>query len=288
MPIAALLLAASAPAAAVPVTVPAACAGKDGWNDPTVPQNIADNDWYVGTCGVTVVLISSPLGHVVIDGGPRGAGPLVARSIEAAGFRLQDVRWIVSSHEHHDHAGGIADLQRLTGARVAATAPNAAVLRTGTPAPADPQAGGLSPFTPVRVDRVLADGETLRWGPIAITAHGTPGHSPGSTSWTWTSCTGATCHRFAYADSVSAISATGYRFADHPQYLAGFRRALATVAALPCDVIITPHPAASGLFDKLAGTAPITDPNACKAYAANGSAALDARLVQEMAPETGK
>ncbi|MBU6265920.1 MAG: subclass B3 metallo-beta-lactamase [Sphingomonadales bacterium] len=280
MPIAALLLAAAAPAA---VTVPASCAGKDGWSEPTVPQNIADNVWYVGTCGITVVLIASPLGHVVIDGGPRDAGPLVAKSIEAAGFRLQDVRWIVSSHEHHDHAGGIAELQRLTGAQIAATAPNAAVLRTGIPAPGDPQAGILEPFAPVRVDRVLADGETLRWGPIALTAHATPGHSPGSTSWTWTSCAGATCHHYAYADSVSAVSAPGYRFSDHPAYVANFHRALDTIAAFDCDVIITPHPSASGLFAKLAGTVPLSAPRTCEAYAAQGAAALATRMVKEAA-----
>ncbi|MDE2406006.1 MAG: subclass B3 metallo-beta-lactamase [Sphingomonadales bacterium] len=279
MPLIPLLLAASAPA----LTVPAACAGKDGWSEPTVPQRIAGNVWYVGTCGISALLVTSPLGHLVIDGGPRDAGPLVARSIEAAGFRLHDVRWILSSHEHHDHAGGIADLKRLTGARVAATAANAAVLRTGIPAASDPQAGSLDPFRPVVVDRVLADGETLRWGPIAITAHATPGHSPGSTSWTWRSCDGGTCHRFAYADSVSAVSAPAYRFADHPAYLAGFRRALATVAALDCDVVITPHPSASGLFDKLAGKVPLAAPDACRAYAAQGRAGLDARLAREAA-----
>jgi len=281
----ALILAAAvsavAPSPATAGTVPEACGARDGWSDPAVPQRIAANVWYVGTCGISAVLVTSGAGHVLIDGGPRDAGGLVAASIERAGFRLKDVRWIVSSHEHHDHAGGIAELKRLTGARVAATAANAAVLRTGVPAADDPQAGDIAAFSPVAVDRVLADGETLRLGRLALTAHVTPGHSPGSTSWTWTSCARGRCLKFAYADSVSAISAPGYRFSDHPGYVAGFRRALATVAGLPCEVIVTPHPSASGLFDKLAGKAPLVDAGACRAYAAQGEAGLEARLVKE-------
>lgn len=282
---AALLLAATVPsrppAGVTTPTVPEACAGRNGWSEPTVPQRIFGNVWYVGTCGITALLITSPQGHVVIDGGPRDAGGLVAASIVRAGFRLRDVRWILSSHEHHDHAGGIAELARLTGARVAATAANAAVLATGTPARDDPQAGELSGFTPVRSSRILGDGEVLRLGPIAITAHATPGHSPGSTSWTWRSCEGAVCRRLAYADSVSAVSAPGYRFTDHPAYVARFRQALATVAGLDCDLVITPHPAASGLFDRLAGKAPLAAARACQAYAAQGTAGLDARLARE-------
>lgn len=281
---AALLLAAAAPApAAPPPTVPEACAGRDGWSEPAVPQRVFANVWYVGTCGISAVLITSPQGHVVIDGGPRDAGGLIAASIVRAGFRLRDVRWILSSHEHHDHAGGIAELARLTGARVAATRANAAVLATGKPAADDPQAGDLSPFAPVRAARILADGEVLRLGPIEITAHATPGHSPGSTSWTWRACEGQLCHALAYADSISAVAAPGYRFTDHPTYVARFRQALATVAGLDCDLVITPHPSASNLFDRLAGKAPLAAPGACRTYAAQGTAGLDARLAREAA-----
>ena len=278
-----LLLAATpvAPAAPVPPTVPQACAGRDGWSEPTVPQRIFANVWYVGTCGISAILITSAQGHVVIDGGPRDAGGLIAASIVKAGFRLGDVRWILSSHEHHDHAGGIAELQRLTGAKVAATAPNAAVLETGVPAPQDPQSGDLTPFPAVRVRRVLRDGEVLHLGPIAIKAHATPGHSPGSTSWTWRACEGRTCHAMAYADSISAVAAPGYRFTDHPAYVAGFRKALARVASLPCDLVITPHPSASNLFDRLAGKAPLAETGACRRYASQGFAGLQARLASE-------
>ena len=258
-----------------------ACANRDGWSDPAPPQRIFANVWYVGTCGISAVLITSPRGHILIDGGPRDGGGLVAASIRKAGFRLRDVRWILSGHEHHDHAGGIAELQRLTGAQVVARAPGATVLQTGKPDLSDPQAAILSGFDPVRVSRIVADGEAIALGPLRITAHATPGHSPGSTSWTWRSCAGSTCHAFAYADSVSAISAEGYHFTDHPDYVARFRKALATMAALDCDLVITPHPSASDLFGRLAGKAPLAQTGACADYAARGSAGLDARLQRE-------
>ena len=263
------------------LSLPAACADRDGWSDPAPPHRIFGNVWYVGTCGIAVVLIASPSGHIVIDGGPIDGGKLVANSIRKAGFRLRDVRWILSGHEHHDHAGGIAELQRLTGAKVAARAPGAAVLRTGTPDPTDPQAGDLTRFDPVPVSRLVTDGETIALGRLRVTAHATPGHSPGSTSWTWRTCDKRTCHAFGYADSISAISAEGYRFTDHPEYVVQFRKALATMSALECDLLITPHPAASNLFDRLAGKSPLTEAGACAAYAGKGRAGLDSRLSRE-------
>jgi len=285
-----LLLAAPAPIAAAPAPASIqnlrdACMGRDGWSEPAPPLRVFGNVWYVGTCGIAALLITSPTGHVVIDGGPAGAGRLVAANIVRAGFRLRDVRWILSSHEHNDHAGGIAELKRLTGARVAARAPGAAVVRTGNPDANDPQAGSLKTFAPVTVDRIVHDHEVLRLGALALTAQATPGHSPGPTSWTWQSCEGRArnreCHHFAYADSVSAISADGYRFSDHPGYVARFRQALARIGSFDCENIITPHPGASNLFERLAGSAPLADPQARADYAAKGSAALDARLASE-------
>ncbi len=124
---------------------------------------------------------------------------------------------------------------------------------------------------------------------MAITAHYTPGHTPGSTSWTWDACEGGRCLHMAYADSLSAIAAPGYRFIDHPDYVAAFRKGLATVAALPCDILVTPHPDASGFREKVAqrksptDVAPLVDPQACRNYAAGAAKNLDAQLAKERA-----
>ena len=149
--------------------------------------------------------------------------------------------------------------------------------------PADPQAGLHDGFAGIRVDRVIRDGEELAVGPLRLTLHATPGHARGSTSWSWRSCEGEQCHLVAFADSVTAVSADNYRFTDHPEYVATFRGALDAVAEIDCDLVITPHPSATTLYERLAGDAPLTDPSACRNYAAWGREQLDARLAREAA-----
>ncbi|MGH6743580.1 subclass B3 metallo-beta-lactamase [Novosphingobium sp.] len=275
-----------APQAADGARLAAACKGKEGWGDPAPPAHLFGNSWYVGTCGISAILVTGREGHVLIDGGIPEAAPLVLANIAAAGFKAKDVRWILSSHEHFDHAGALAALQRATGARVAALPAAAEVLETGTPPAADPQFGQLDAFPRVHVDRRLADGERVTLGDITLVAHATPAHSAGSTSWTWRTCDdNRQCLTIAYADSVSAISFKGYRFSDHPERIAGVRQGLARVADLPCDLLVTPHPGASDLLARFAGTSPLVDPTACQRYAAGATARFDQRLSQEAADE---
>ena len=259
----------------------AACAGKDGWNDPAPPARIFGNSYYVGTCGISAVLVTSPAGHVLIDGGTPEAGPLVAASIRRLGFRPGDVRWIVGSHEHFDHAGALAELKRQTGARFAAPAGAARLYAAGRSDPVDPQAGVLTGFPPIRVDRPLRDGEVIRVGPLRVTGHFSPAHAPHGMSWTWTSCEKKLCRRMAFVDSISAISDKTYRYSRNPARVAAFRRGMDRIAALPCAVLITPHPGGSNLFPRLAGIAPLADPNACRTYAQTGRGNLAKRLADE-------
>ena len=269
------------PAATPPAEFLAQCEGKDGWSDPAPPVRVFGNVYDVGTCGIAVLLVASEAGHVLLDGATAEAAPHIATNIEALGFALSEVEWIVTSHEHHDHVGGVAELQRLTGARLAAGAEAKRALETGMLDPADPQAGLLEPFAPARVDRVLQDGEQLVLGPLALTMHATPGHAFGSTSWSWQSCEGDECHRVAFADSVSAVSSDEYRFTDHPDYVAMFRRGMNAVAAIDCDLLITPHPGASAFYERLAGKRPLAEQGACRRYADVGRANLEARLQKE-------
>jgi metallo-beta-lactamase class B len=270
------------PAALTPARLAAACAGKDGWADPAPPARIDANTWYVGTCGISAILVTGAKGHVLIDGGVAKAAPLVLANIRRAGFDPRDVRWIVATHEHYDHVGALAALQRATGAKVAALPAQKAALESGKASAQDPQAAGLDAIAPVKVDRVLADGDQVVVGSIALTAHATPVHAPGSTSWTWRSCapTGA-CHRIAYADSSSTISSDGYRFTDHPDRIAAIRAALPRIAALPCDVLLTPHPAQSAMMERFAGAKPLVDAGACRAYVEAAKLRFAARLSKE-------
>ena len=284
-----LLLLGSGPAPAdVPAsgkTIAATCGDKYAWSDPAPPVHIHGHTWYVGTCGITVVLIETKAGLVLIDSGPADAAPQVLANISALGLDPKQVKWILSSHEHFDHGGGIAAIQKATGARLAVGPFAAQALRTGRAYPEDPQAARLAkyPMAPARVDLVLRDRGSLVLGGTKITAHATPTHSPGSTSWTWQSCEVGICLTIAYADSVNTISSDDYRFSDHPERVESARAGLRVVEALPCDLILTPHPDASNLFERLSGKEPLVGPRACVAYAAAGSDRLAKRLDEERA-----
>lgn len=257
------------------------CAGRDGWSDPAPPIRIFANVYDVGTCGIVVLLVTGPKGHILIDGATAEAAPSILDNIVRLGIRPTDIRLILNSHEHLDHAGGLRALRRATGARVLARAAGRTALQTGIPAADDPQRTGLPRFAGVTVDGRVRDGQVVTLGPLRLTAHATPGHVAGSTSWSWTSCAGARCHAMVYADSVRATAAGRYRFSDHPAYVAAFRASLATIAHLPCDLLVTPHPSASDLYERLAGTMPLSSASACVTYAADNRALLDRKLAEE-------
>src|SRR5690348_1948326 len=172
------------------------------WNAPQAPFRIYGNTYYVGPHGLSSILITSDEGHVLSDGAlPESAGQ-IATHIRQLGCRVEDVKLILNSHVHFDHAGGIAELQRLSGARVVASKWTAEVMSKTGVARDDPQFGVIPPIALINHVEVLSDGQTLKIGPIAITAHLTPGHTPGGTSWTWQSCEGHKCLSFVYADSL--------------------------------------------------------------------------------------
>lgn len=276
-------LPATAQSQAVPADWVAACKDWDDWDKPGPPFRIHANTWYVGTCGISAILVTSRQGHVLIDTGTEKGAEVVAANIRRLGFRLKDVKLLLHSHEHFDHVGGHEALRRLTGAQVIASKEAAPALESGRDSHGDPQAGGLKPFAAMPVARIVADGEAVRLGPLTLTAHATPGHTPGALSWTWTSCAQGRrdCRRIVYADSLSAISADAYRFTDQPAYVATFRTGIARVATLPCDILLTPHPSASALRERLE-RGPLTEPEGqCRSYARTAGERLDERLARE-------
>lgn len=260
----------------------AACKDWDDWDRPAPPVRIHGNTYLVGTCGISAILITGTGGHILIDGGTERGADSVARNIRRLGFRLEDVKIILHSHEHFDHVGGIGRLQQLSGAQVMASPAAAAVLRTGAPSAGDPQAGMHKPFPSARVDRVLRDGETVRLGNLGLVALATPGHTPGALTWHWGSCDGGVCRRIVYADSLSPVSRDSYRFSDHPGYLEAFRASIARVAELECDILLTPHPSASDMVGRL-GRASMENRDACREFATSAGKALDDRLAKEQA-----
>lgn len=257
------------------------------WNTPQAPFRIFGNTYYVGTHGLSSVLITSPDGHVLIEGDLPESAPLIADNIRSLGFHLKDVKLIVNSHVHFDHAGGIAELQRRTGARVVASEWSAGVLKNGAVAKDDPQFGIIRRIAPVKNVSTFRDGEAIYVGDIAITPRLTPGHTSGGTSWTWKSCNGSECRDLVYADSVSPVSAAGFRFSDHPKIVENFGKSFAFFENVPCDVLITAHPDASDLWERLAQREkgvkpdPMVNSAACRELAAGGREKLKERLARE-------
>ncbi|HET9460090.1 MAG TPA: subclass B3 metallo-beta-lactamase [Sphingomicrobium sp.] len=261
----------------------AACGDSTDWNRPAPPVRIHANTYLVGTCGISAILITGNAGHILIDGGTERGAELIARNIRRLGFNPANIRILLHSHEHFDHVGGIGRLQQATGARLYASSAAAKVFATGAAGAGDPQAGMHKPFPAARVDRVIADGEPVRLGNLALVAVATPGHTPGALSWHWGSCDGGVCRRIVFADSLTPVSRDDYRFSDHSDYVAAYRNSIAKIAALECDILLTPHPSASGTRERLGAGKPLFDPEGCRTYACAISKALDERLAKEAA-----
>ena len=259
----------------------AACKDNDDWDTPAPPVRLHANTYLVGTCGIAAILVTGSAGHVLIDSGTDKGADLIAANIRALGFKLADVRFLLHSHEHHDHVGGTARLQKLTDATLVASPRAATVFATGTPASDDPQAGALPPLAPANVRRIIGDGDTVRLGNLMLAAIATPGHTAGALSWRWESCDGGVCRTMVFADSLSAVSRDSYQFSDHPALVATFRQSIAKIAASRCEILMTPHPAASAMRARIIGEQPLFDPEGCRNYAAARTTALDERLAKE-------
>ena len=265
------------------------CSSCAEWNAEQAPVKIFGNAYYVGPRGLGAILITSPTGHILIDGGLMESAAGIVASIRSLRFLIEDVKFILNSHVHYDHAGGLAELVRMSGATVAASPKSAPVLERGTVGPDDPQFGSLQPIEPVKKVRVIADGETIRFGNLAVTAHFTPGHTPGGTTWTWESCEGARCLGLVYADSQTPISVEGFRFSNstsYPEALADFARSSSTLDRLRCDILVTVHPGASSFWERVdarkAGNPDaLIDGEACRQFASRARAQLAKRVAEE-------
>ena len=248
------------------------------WRQPVAPLRIATDTWQIGTAQLSALLLKGDAGAILIDGGmPQTAEHLLA-NMAALGVAPSDLKFIVLSHAHADHVGPLAALRRATGARVVANAESAQLLARG--GSDDLHYGDAFLYPPVVTDRLLQDGETLELGELRLQVHFTPGHTPGSMSWTWTDRAddGAPV-RIAYVDSLSAPD---YRLLDNPRYphiVDAYRASFARVRSLPCDLLLTPHPDFSGL--RYGATLERARPATCATYADAAEAAFEAQLMAE-------
>jgi metallo-beta-lactamase class B len=260
------------------------------WLTPQAPVRVYGNAYLVGFGGLSVGLIKTDAGLILIDGAlPQSVGAVEA-NIRKLGFDPKQIKYILSTEPHYDHASGIAALARDSGATVIASVPAAKVLRQGHSDGDDPQAAILETYPPVANVRGVRDGEQIRLGNVVVTARATPGHTFGSMSWRWRSCEGRRCLNMVFAASLNPASADDWRFSDpaHGAILGAFRHSFDVVRRLPCDVLLTAHPGQSdgeakyAQFQRRPVPNPYIDPRACRTYADTHAALLAARLAKEV------
>jgi metallo-beta-lactamase class B len=256
------------------------------WNQPQDPFRVHGNTWYVGTAGLSSILVETGEGLILVDGGLPQSAPLIDANIRELGFDPLDIRAIFVSHVHYDHAGGVNALQRLSRARVYTSENGVATLTTGRLQPDDPQYVADSDagrFPAVKNVVAVSDGESISIGEVAVKAVYTPGHTSNSVTWTWESCALGTCYDVVYADSMTAVSAPGFSFGASGAATTMIESA-GKVADLECDILLSPHPFFFGMYDKLERIDegnPFINELACVFFAEDALGWLEQRLNAE-------
>jgi metallo-beta-lactamase class B len=257
------------------------------WNQPVPPFRIADNLYYVGAEGVASYLITTPAGDILLDTGFTETVPLVEASIRKLGFRVSDVRILLISHGHFDHAGGEAAMKAATHARLLVSPAEAPMLESGDKD--DFAWGGKYSYQPVSPDGLLTDGQPVHLGGVALTPHFTPGHTKGCTTWTMTVRDHGELRHVVFACSLSTPD---YQVVNNPRYQniqKDLAASFATMRVLPCDIFLAAHPwefdldgKRAALTKNPAGAAnPFVDPAGYRAYIDRAEAALRERVAQQ-------
>lgn len=270
---------AAVPGADDPLTRPMAVERAREWLAPLPPEEIFGSTYLVGFGGLSVALIDTGAGLVLVDGALPQAAPAILDNVRKLGLDPKDIKFILSTEPHYDHSGGLAALARDTGATVIASARGADGLRSGALAKDDPQLGYGGSWPRVTRLRVVKDGEVLKLGRTVITAYATPGHTMGSMSWGWQACEGKVCRAIVFASSLNPVSADGYRYTvpSSAAIVRGFEASYQRMDRLACDILISAHPdnAGEGRYNN--------KPGACRAYARRSQQLLAKRLARERA-----
>lgn len=221
---------------------------QNDWDEPFPPHRIADNLYYVGSKGLSTYLVTSPQGHILINPSFERTIPLIRASVEKLGFKLSDVKIILSSHAHDDHAGGTAALQQITGAKVYVMQGDADTVRSGGKRR---QYLYKSEWKPCKVDKELKDGEEVVVGTARVRAHLTPGHTRGNTTWTMQTTDGG---RELNAVIIGSPNVNpGYQLvnnAEYPEMAADYARTFRVLKALQCDIFLGAHGLYYGMAEK--------------------------------------
>ncbi len=276
-----LLPAAAALSAGLLAQVPA------DWTTPFAPHRVIGNIYYVGSKGLASYLITSAQGHILINSSLDQSVPLIRASIEKLGFRFRDVKILLISHAHWDHCAGSARVKELTGARYMVMDADVPEVEAG--GKGDFQYGNSpqSLYKPAKVDRILHDGDQVKLGDAVLTAHLTPGHTKGCTTWTMQAMDGGKTYNVVIVGSPNVNA--GYKLVNnalYPQIAQDYERTFRVLKSLACDVFLGAHGDYYGMTAKVArlgkGPNPFIDPEGYKSYVAEREQAFRAELKKQM------
>lgn len=250
------------------LTLPAQASDAD-WTTSAAPFRIAGDIYYVGTKGIASYLIVSNRQAILLDVGLEQNAPLVERNIAALGFKLSDVKIILNSHAHFDHAGGIARLKRDTGAKLYASPGDRWALEHGTHDGETTYPRGH--FPPVGVDHVLKDGESVALGGARMTATFTPGHTPGCTTWSTQAVEAGRTLNVVFPCSLSVAGNVLVGNRRYPGIVADYKRSFAVLGAMKADIVLSNHPEIADVLGREA-----------RVRAGQGSAFIDRALLADI------
>ena len=256
------------------------------WNTPTEPFKMIGNVYYVGTDGLASYLITSPQGHILVDTVMPEATSQIKANIEKLGFKVTDIKYLVNTHAHIDHTGGLAEMKQASGAQMIAGEADKPLLEGGY-YPGAQEDAALA-FPPVKVDRTVREGDTVSVGDVTLTARETPGHSPGCTSWEFAVKDGdATRSVLIFCSGTVALN----RLVTNPTYsgiVTDYRKTFARAKDMKVDVLLAPHPEMYRMQDKRAMLSdgapnPFVNPGEFNAYAATLEKAFEDALAKQTA-----
>lgn len=263
---------------------PALAAQPAEWMEPVKPFRIATGLYYVGSKGLAAYLIVTDQGAILLDGTMAENAPMIERNIEAVGVPLRSVKLLIEDHAHLDHVGALAQIKHDTGAQMLASAGDVWALQHG-----EPRGDTHYPlwrFPPVKVDRIIVDGQTIRLGDTVLTAHLTPGHTPGCTSWSMTVRDAGRPRSVLFLCSIQVAGNVLVGNRAYPQIATDYRKTFAKLAGMRADILLTSHPDASGVFEREAAvragkTDAFVDPTALPSHVAKAKAAFETLLAGE-------
>jgi metallo-beta-lactamase class B len=261
--------------------------GAPDWTQPFPPHHIIGNVYYVGSQGLASYLITTPQGHILINSSLENSVPLIRESVEKLGFHFSDVKILLISHAHWDHCAGSAAIKELTGAKYMVMDADVPEIEAGGKGNFQYGDNPGSHYQPTKVDRVLHDGDDVKLGDTVLTAHLTPGHTKGTTTWTMKAKEGDKTYNVVIVGSPNVNP--GYKLVNnalYPQIASDYERMFRILKSLPCDVFLGAHGDYYGMQAKFArmkegGANPFIDPDGYKSYVAEREQTFRAELAKQ-------